>query len=269
MRTPGPPPRSGLMPPRLLSLLVLALASAGCERPAAAVDSPPSDAAAGSAPNHALEAAPAISPAGAYALQGERRATLTLAPAGSGWRVSLKGGSGATDGAAAAADCEIEAEGPLNGGTIDAKVVPFEGTNLSVSAQDLAVRPAGVKVDIAPQGAIVSTDFQGCGVGADLSGRYVRAAATPSNGAAAMQPGSTVADLRSAYPDTQLEIVEGYPWARFAVRQAGRSIAILTFDGENEELADGRNSIQAIGSVVGWDALKPGLRVTKVEAAPS
>jgi hypothetical protein len=249
------------MPPCLFSLFVLALVSAGCERPAAAVDPPPSDAAAGSAP----EQTTAASPAG-YAMQGDRRATLTLAPAGAGWRVSLKGGSSPADGAAAAADCEIEAEGPLNGQTIAAKVVPFEGTNLSVSAQDLAARPAGVKVDIAPQGAIVSTDFQGCGVGAVLSGRYVRAA---SKGAVAMQPGATVADLRAAYPDARLEIVEGYPWARFAVRQGGRSTAIVTFDGENEELADGRNSIQAIGAVVGWDALKPGLRVTKVEAAPS
>lgn len=262
MRTLGPASRSGVMPPRLFSLFVLALVSAGCERPAAAVDPPPSDAAAGSAP----EQTTAASPAGAYAMQGDRRATLTLAPVGAGWRVSLKGGSNPADGAAAAADCEIEAEGPLNGQTIDAKVVPFEGTDLSVSAQDLAARPAGVKVDIAPQGAIVSTDFQGCGVGAVLSGRYVRAA---SKGAVTMQPGAAVADLRAAYPDARLEIVEGYPWARFAVRQGGRSTAILTFDGENEELADGRNSIQAIGAVVGWDALKPGLRVTKVEAAPS
>ncbi|WP_089927881.1 hypothetical protein [Caulobacter sp. UNC279MFTsu5.1] len=166
------------MPPRLLPLFALALALAGCERPAAAVASPPPDAAAGSATEQAPEAK--VSPAGTYAMQGERRATLILAPAGAGWRVSLKGGSSPTDGAGAAADCEIEAEGPLNGRTIDARVVPFEGTNLSVSAQDLAARPAGVKVDLTPQGAIVSTDFQGCGVGADVTGRYARAGATPS-----------------------------------------------------------------------------------------
>ncbi|TCS15911.1 hypothetical protein [Caulobacter sp. BK020] len=254
------------MPPRLFPLLVLALALAGCERPAAAVASPPPDAAAGSA----SQTAPAAkaSPAGTYAMQGDRRAALTLAPAGAGWRVSLKGGSSAADGAGAAADCEIEAEGPLNNQTIEARVVPFEGTDLSVSAQDLAARPAGVKVDLRPQGAIVSTDFQGCGVGADLSGRYVRAGAA-QKGVAALRPGASIADLRAAYPDARLQIVEGYPWARFAVRQDGRATAILTFDGENEELADGRNSIQAIGAVVGWDALKPSLRVTKVEAAKS
>lgn len=258
------------MPPRLFPLLVLALALASCERPAAAVASPPPDAAAGSAPQQAqaAKASPAGTPTGTYAMQGDRRATLILAPAGAGWRVSLKGGSSPADGAGAAADCEIEAEGPLNGHTIDARVVPFEGTDLSVSARDLAARPALVRVDLTPPGAIVSTDFQGCGVGADLTGRYARAGATPRV-AAALRPGASVADLRAAYPDARLEIVEGYPWARFAVRQGGQATAILTFDGENEELADGRNSIQAIGAVVGWDALKPTLRVTKVEAASS
>lgn len=265
MRTSGFPPRSGLMPPRLLPLLALALALAGCERPAAAVPSPPPDAAAGSAPQ--TVSATAVTPAGAYAMQGDRRATLTLTPLGDGWRVSLKGGSSASDGAGAAADCEIQAEGPLNGQTIDAKVVPFEGADLSVAAGDLAARPARVRVDVDPQGAVVSTDFQGCGVGAVLSGRYARAGTTTPKGAAVMQPGASVAELRVAYPDARLEIVEGYPWARFAVRQGGHMAAILTFDGENEELVDGRNSIQAIGAVVGWNALKPGLRVTKVEAA--
>jgi len=191
MRTLGIAPRSGVMPPRLLPLFALALALAGCERPAAAVASPPPDAAAGSAPEQAPEAG--VSPAGTYAMQGDRRATLILAPAAAGWRVSLKGGSSAADGAGAAADCEIEAEGPLNGRTIEARVVPFEGTNLSVSAQDLAARPAGVKVDLSPQGAVVSTDFQGCGVGADVSGRYDRAGATPEGSAAHpnAEPGTT------------------------------------------------------------------------------
>jgi len=265
MRTTGPRLRSGVMPPRLLPLFALALALAGCERPAAAVASPPPDAAAGSAPAQAPEAV--ASPAGTYAMQGDRRATLTLTPAGAGWHVGLKGGASATDGAAVAADCEIQAEGPLNGQTIDAKVVPFEGTDLTVTAQDLAARPAGVKVDVAAQGAIVSTDFQGCGVGANLSGRYVRAAAGTQRGAAVLVPGATIAGLRAAYPGARLEIVEGYPWARFAVRLDGRTRAVLTFDGENEELADGRNSIQATGAVVGWEALKPDLRVTKVEGA--
>lgn len=123
-------------------------------------------------------------------------------------------------------------------------------------------------VALTPEGVTVATDFQGCGVGADLSGRYVRADKA-LDGSAAPSPGASVADLRAAYPDAKLEVVEGYPWARFALRQGGQPTAVLTFDGENEELADGRNSIQAIGAIVGWDALKPDLRVIKVEASPS
>jgi hypothetical protein len=108
-------------------------------------------------------------------MRDDRRADLTLTPTAAGWRISLKGGSSSADGAGAAADCELEAEGPLRDQTIAAQVVPFEGTDLSVSAQDLAAHPAHVTVKLTPEGATVTTDFAGCGVGADLSGRYVRA----------------------------------------------------------------------------------------------
>ncbi|MGR4862151.1 hypothetical protein [Caulobacter sp. LARHSG274] len=197
-----------------------------------------------------------------------RRADLILAPNATGWRVSLKGGASSADGAGAAADCELQAEGPLHGQTITANVVPFEGTDLSVSAQDLAARPAHVTVSLASASATVATDFAGCGVGANLSGRYVRADRVANTAKTPLSPGTSVADLAAAYPDARLRIVEGYPWARFALRQGDRQVAVLTFDGENEELADGRNSMQAIGAVVGWSALKPGLHVAKVEAAP-
>lgn len=263
MRTAGLASRLRIMSSRPFPVLALALVLAGCERPAAAV-APPSPAAAGTA--QAKAASP--TPAGVYTLRGDRRAVLTLAPVAAGWRVSLKGGSNPAGGAAAAADCEVEAEGPLRDQTITAKVVPFEGDNIAVSAQDLAARPARVTVGLTSGSAAVTTDFQGCGVGADLSGRYERADTAPK-GSAAITPGASVADLRARYPDAKLEVVEGYPWARFALRQGGRPTAVLTFDGENEELADGRNSIQAIGAIVGWDALKPDLRVTKVETSPS
>lgn len=263
MRTAGLASRLRIMSPRLFPVLALALVLAGCERPAAAV-APPSPAAAGFAQ---AKAAPST-PAGVYVLQGDRRAVLTLTPVAAGWRISLKGGSNPTGGAAAAADCEVEAEGPLRDETIVAKVVPFEGANIAVSAQDLAARPAQVTVGLTPEGVTVATDFQGCGVGANLSGRYERTDRTLTR-STAVAPGTSVADLRAAYPNAKLEVVEGYPWARFALRRGGSPTTVLTFDGENEELADGRNSIQAIGAVVGWDALKPDLRVTKVEASPS
>ncbi|MBI1682713.1 hypothetical protein [Caulobacter hibisci] len=78
-------------------------------------------------------------------------------------------------------------------------------------------------------------------------------------------PGDRVADLAAALPDARLTILDGYPWARFAIARGGKRLAVVQFDGENEELADGRNSQQAIGAQVGWSALKPGLRVVKVE----
>ncbi len=263
MRTAGLASRLRIMSPRLFPVLALALVLAGCERPAAAV-APPSPAAAGSAQ---AKAAPST-PAGVYVLQGDRQAVLTLTPVATGWRISLKGGSDPAGGPAAAADCEVEAEGALRDQTITAKVVPFEGANIAVSAQDLAARPAQVTIGLTSGSAAVTTDFQGCGVGADLSGRYTRTDKTLP-GSTAVSPGASVADLRAIYPDAKLEIVKGYPWARFALRQGGSPTAVLTFDGENEELADGRNSIQAIGAIVGWEALKPDLRVTKVEASPS
>ncbi|KSB89756.1 hypothetical protein AS593_01650 [Caulobacter vibrioides] len=201
-------------------------------------------------------------PAGRYVMGGQRRGVLTLTPNGETWRVSLSGGVLA-DGAATAADCELEAEGVLRNGRIEAKVVPFEGTNISLGAAELAARPAKAEVILNAEAAIVSTDFQGCGVGADLSGRYARQAP------GAISEGDSVADLSAALPDARLTILDGYPWARFAVERDGRRVAVLQFDGENEELADGRNSQQAIGAQVGWSALKQTLRVVKVEGGAS
>ncbi|NGM51020.1 hypothetical protein G5B46_15520 [Caulobacter sp. 602-2] len=195
-------------------------------------------------------------------MSGQRRGVLTLTPKGDLWRVSLSGGA-LSDGAATAADCELEAEGPLRSGRIEARVVPFEGTNISLGAADLAARPATAQVILDAETASVSTDFQGCGVGADLSGRYVRQAP------GAISEGDSVADLSSALPDAQLTILDGYPWARFAIERGGKRLVVVQFDGENEELADGRNSQRAIGAKVGWSALKPALRVVKVEGGAS
>lgn len=237
------------------TLIALALAVAGCERPAAA-DPPLPMAAAGTAKTSAR------GPAGTYVMSGERRGQLILTPRGETWRISLSGGA-PSDGAATAADCELEAEGALSNGRIEAKVVPFEGANISLSAADLAARPARAEVILNAEAAIVSTDFQGCGVGADLSGRYVRQAP------GAISEGDSVVDLSAALPDARLTILDGYPWARFAIERGGKRLAVVQFDGENEELADGRNSQQAIGAQLGWDALKPGLRVVKVEGGAS
>ncbi len=246
-----------LAPP---TLIALALAFAGCERPAAAVPPLPM-AAAGTAD------AEKTSAAGTYVMSGQRRGRLVLTSRGEVWRISLSGGASA-DGAATAADCQLEAEGALKDGRIDARVVPFDGTNTTLTTADLAARPATAHVELKAETATVTTDFQGCGAGADLSGRYVR----PAPGAiaqGAISQGASVADLSAALPDARLTILDGYPWARFAIARGGKRLAVVQFDGENEELSDGRNSQQAIGSEVGWSALKPGLRVVKIEEGAS
>ena len=77
--------------------------------------------------------------------------------------------------------------------------------------------------------------------------------------------GDDLAKARAAWPGTRLKIVQAYPWAKFAVLRDGRPVAVLTFDGENEDLADGSNSFKRIGETVDWSALKPGLKVTRIE----
>ncbi len=77
--------------------------------------------------------------------------------------------------------------------------------------------------------------------------------------------GDDLAKAHAAWPGTRLKIVQAYPWAKFAVLREGRPVAVLTFDGENEDLADGSNSFKRIGETVDWSALKPSLKVTRIE----
>lgn len=185
-------------------------------------------------------AAARADPAGSYVRTSPSPGRLILTPAGADrWRIRLSAG-GRPDGAATGADCQYEAEGSLRGGVF--------------RAQQIEVR-------LIQGGVRVSTDYQGCGVGVNLNGTYRRATAGP------LAVGDDLARARAAYPDSRLRIAEGYPWARFVVLQGERSVATLTFDGENEELADGSNSFRRIGDVIDWSALKPGLKITRIEGA--
>lgn len=177
-------------------------------------------------------------PAGVYARAAPAPGRLTIAPIGGNrWRVSLSGG-GRPDGPATGADCQLQSEGALQGDVI---------------------RGGTVEVKLAADVAEVSTRYQGCGVGVDLNGTYRR------EGTGGLAAGASLAQARAAYPGTRLSVVEGYPWARFAVLRDGHPVATLTFDGENEELADGSNSMRRIGDLLDWSALKPGLKVTRIE----
>jgi hypothetical protein len=151
-----------------LGLLFLA----GCGEPAAA-DRPSETA---QPTTEAVAETPPAQIAGVYRMEGARVGRLTLAPVGDDWSIRLLGGVPTDMGAATPADCELRAEGPMAEGRIDGAVVPFEGDVNSITAQDLEGRSYRVEVHVAGGIARVSTDYDGCGMGADLNGEYQRAA---------------------------------------------------------------------------------------------
>lgn len=148
------------------------------ETPAPAVPEPAAPVAVAASEPAAPEAPePAASPAGDYAMTGERIGTLELRETGDGlWAVRLQGGGAPADGAGVAADCEVQARGPLQDGRIAAEVVPFETALMSVTAADLERQPARVTVTLDGEAADVATDFALCALHADLDGRYTREA---------------------------------------------------------------------------------------------
>lgn len=237
---------------------------AGCDRPAAAEKV--GDRA---VPQMPAPAAVAATPAGEWRKQGPIQATMTIAPAGEMWRISLLGGSNVdVVGPGGAADCELVAEGPLKDGRIDARVVAFEGEIGGMTQAEAAADPAAVTLDLRGDRAQVTTDYQGCGLGADLTGPYSRtegqmASIDDPDTGRPLQVGATLAEARAAWPEAELLVTEGYPWARFAVQTEGGRL--LTFDGENADLLDGSNSQARIGQRVKWSDLKPDLRIARIE----
>ena len=105
------------------------------------------------------------------------KATLALNREGSVWRVSLRAG-GVPNGAATAADCELQAVGPQDlDGVIAARVVPFEGEMNDVTAADLGANPPVIQVRVGPEGIFVEDGGAAgrfCGMGSDIDGFYRR-----------------------------------------------------------------------------------------------
>lgn len=75
--------------------------------------------------------------AGRYERTRPSKSDLTVARSGDQWKITLKGAGDPSSAGAAAADCEMEAVGKLKGDVLTAKVVPFEGDDITVSADKL------------------------------------------------------------------------------------------------------------------------------------
>lgn len=160
---------------RLASVcLVLTVTACQAEAPDPATAPGAVDPAPATAPAASAATAPVASPAGRYEATSPAPGTLTLSDAGDGqWHVALRGGA-VPDGASTAADCELEARGPLAEGRISADVVPFEGTLMSLTEADVAREPATVSIVLDGDLATVTTDYAQCAMGADLAGTYTR-----------------------------------------------------------------------------------------------
>lgn len=104
-------------------------------------------------------------------------AAMTLSREGNDWRMAFRAG-GLPNGAATAADCEIVAVGPQDmDDLITAKLVPFEGELISVTADDIT-EDRFIEVQMGPEGAFVSDKGAAsllCGMGSDIDGFYKRA----------------------------------------------------------------------------------------------
>ncbi|MFC5371861.1 hypothetical protein ACFPIF_04825 [Brevundimonas faecalis] len=169
---------------RLLSIAAVGLFSlAGCSPSSA--ESASTDATEASQPS-ALTTSQDVKPkaksaAGAPDALFERaepaKASLALNREGSVWRVSLRAG-GVPNGAATAADCELQAVGPQDAdGVIAARVVPFEGELNDITAADIGANPPVIQVRVGPEGLFVEDGGAAgrfCGMGSDIDGFYRR-----------------------------------------------------------------------------------------------
>jgi hypothetical protein len=113
--------------------------------------------------------------AGRYERTRPSKSDLTVTRSGDQWKITLKGAGDPSSAGAAAADCEMEAVGKLKGDVLTAKVVPFEGDDITVSADQLKDGNHLFIVKFDNRGARLTTqDVSFCGLGSDLLGRYSR-----------------------------------------------------------------------------------------------
>lgn len=105
------------------------------------------------------------------------RASLALTGEGAAWRIAFRAG-GVPNGAATAADCELQAFGPQDAdGVIAARLVPFEGELNVITAADIGATAPVIQVRVGPEGVFVEDSGAAgrfCGLGSDIDGFYRR-----------------------------------------------------------------------------------------------
>jgi len=101
--------------------------------------------------------------------------TISQAPGGR-WRVSISGTSDQEGASGAPAECETVAVGRYATGRLTADLVPFSGDNIEMTAEDVKARPGQMVLETSRDRMTVerSDGDQYCGMGSDLTGRYVR-----------------------------------------------------------------------------------------------
>lgn len=101
---------------------------------------------------------------------------MAIAKRGANWRLAITGG-GIPRGENSAADCSLLAEGQLNNGQIQAKLIPFKNDDMEIDADDLKANPGVVVVKLTTTGAMVTQAAVDpfCGVGSMLTGTYRKA----------------------------------------------------------------------------------------------
>lgn len=102
---------------------------------------------------------------------------MIIVPSRSGYRLSLRATGNPNDGQSMTGLCEIEAEGRLSRGRLEAPLIPFHGRHIRVDAQALRDRPAKVVVRFDGEAVVVATDFDGCPWRSDVSATYRKGSA--------------------------------------------------------------------------------------------
>lgn len=154
---------------RILLSFVILLTAGGCQAPVT---------------QRQVETAPSTTPAtqpqdadlvGRYVRREPANGTLTLAREPDGlWRISVLA-AGLPNGASTAADCELQAVGPLVSDRIVARLVAFTGQIGDLSVDEIGDPPGTLTLTLSSDGATLAEENASgrlCGMGSDLTGFY-------------------------------------------------------------------------------------------------